>query len=76
MFAPNQTLNQPQIRLQTDYRKSTAYAKLATEYKESCTVKIDLSNEYHGKRSEYKGGSSEYNGLDTEYNVESTEYFG
>ena len=62
--------------VQTDQGKSTEHGKLATEYKESCTAKIDLSTEYNGKRTECKGVSSEYNGLHTGYNVESTEYLG
>ena len=63
-------------QVQTDYGKSTEHGKLATEYKESCTAKIDLSTEYNGKRTEYKTVSSGYNGVHTEYNVESTEYLG
>ena len=76
MFAPNQMLNWPQIRVQTDYDKITGHGKLATECKESYTAKTDLSTEYNSKHTEYKGVSSEYNDLLTGYNVESTEYLG
>ena len=62
--------------MQTDYGKSTEQGKLATEYKDSCNAKIDLSTEYNGKRTEYKAVRSEYNGVHTGYNVASTEHLG
>ena len=48
-------------QVQTDYGQSTEHGKLATEYKESCTAKIDLSTEYDGKCTKYKAVISNYN---------------
>ena len=51
---PRDVCTEPVAKLTTnqvkiDYRKSTEHGKLATEYKESCAAKIDLSTDYNGK---------------------------